>query len=152
MEYKELIQGFALLISGSALFAPYALISKLAENKGEFGDDCYGKRLVTLTALNAQGGGVILFYGCYIITIGFIAAFLRLMPESCFVVFLIIGLAVGAYGLFNINKSLNYGIANIDKPKELEKQTKNESKPKVMLHGRADIHLNVEVPIKTDEP
>ncbi|HAG50448.1 MAG TPA: hypothetical protein DHU69_05100 [Deltaproteobacteria bacterium] len=100
MNDNDLIHSLALLVSGSSLFVPYMLISKIAENIDKFGSDNYGKRMVTMKVLSAQSGGVILFYGCYIITIGFIAAFLSLLPnQHWFGVFLGLGVAVSVIGL-----------------------------------------------------
>lgn len=100
MTDNDLIHGLALLVSGSSLFVPYMLISKIAENIDKFGSDNYGKRMVTIKVLSAQSGGVILFYGCYIITIGFIATFLSLLPnQPWFGIFLGLGIAVSVIGL-----------------------------------------------------
>ena len=55
--------------------------------------------MVTMKVLSAQSGGVILFYGCYIITIGFIAAVLCLIPKSWIYLFLILGGLVSVIGL-----------------------------------------------------
>ena len=63
MNMNDLIHALALIVSGSALFAPYLLISKIAENIDKFGSDNYGKRIIMMKVLSAQSGGVILFYG-----------------------------------------------------------------------------------------
>lgn len=106
MNYYDFIHGLALLVSGTALFAPYMLISKIAENIDKFGSDNYGKRIVTMKVLSAQSGGVILFYGCYIVTTGFITTFLCLMPQSWIYIFLILGGIVSSLGLYLLYNSL----------------------------------------------
>ena len=63
MNDNDLIHSLALLVSGSSLFVPYMLISKIAENIDKFGSDNYGKRIIMMKVLSAQSGGVILFYG-----------------------------------------------------------------------------------------
>ena len=106
MNYYAFIHALALIVSGTALFAPYMLISKIAENIDKFGSDNYGKRMVTMKVLSAQSGGVILFYGCYIITIGFIAAVLCLIPKSWIYLFLILGGFVSVVGLSVLHSAL----------------------------------------------
>lgn len=106
MNYYDLIHSLAILVSGSTLFAPYLLISKIAENIDKFGSDNYGKRVVTDKVLSAQSGGVILFYGCYIITTGLIVTFLKLISQCWIYSFLILGLFVGSLGLYLLHSSL----------------------------------------------
>lgn len=118
MNYYAFIHALALIVSGTALFAPYMLISKIAENIDKFGSDNYGKRMVTMKVLSAQSGGVILFYGCYIITTGFVGVFLSLIPPYPWLgVFLCLGGVVSVAGLCLLYSSLR----NID-PSWFDKQ------------------------------
>lgn len=106
MDNNELIRSVVLLVSGFALFMPYKLISAIAKELGKFGDDKEGKLEVAKMVLSAQGGGCILFYGCYIVMMGVIIELLELPFKGCFGIFLVIGGIVSALGLFLIWKAL----------------------------------------------
>jgi hypothetical protein len=121
MNAYDLIYVLAILVSGATLIVPYKLISKIAENIDKFGSDNYGKRIIMMKVLSAQSGGVILFYGCYIITTGLIVALLCLIAKEHFIWFLVIGAIVSVFGLGVLYGSLTKSVPPEDLKFELPK-------------------------------
>lgn len=90
----ELVKAMALLVSGASLYAPFKMIAAIAKVIGQFGDDKDGKKEAFRKILMMQWGGIVIFVGCYMITIGLILKFLSLIGICALYVILLIAATV----------------------------------------------------------
>lgn len=93
------------IVSGSVLYYPYKIIGDISKEIGNFGGRDDIKLKVMNKILKAQGGGVVLFFGCYIIAVGLVSALLLKDWQNYFVYFLLAGVLSAIIGLIIINHS-----------------------------------------------
>lgn len=96
------VKALALIVAGVTLYTPYKIIGTSASFINQFGSDNEGKRETMRRILAIQGGGLFIFYGCYIVATGLICSFLEIVNKEHFICFFIGGLIVSGVGLLII--------------------------------------------------
>lgn len=95
-----LVKAIALLVSGASLYAPFKMIAAIAKVIGQFGEDKEGKKEAFNKILMMQWGGIIIFAGCYIVTVGLILNFLGLINICALYICLLFAALVISFGIF----------------------------------------------------
>lgn len=96
---EEIVKALALIVAGVTLYTPYKIIGTAAKYIEQFGSDNEGKRETMRRILVIQGGGLFIFYGCYLVATGLICIVLEVVCKQQFLWFFIVGLIVSLIGL-----------------------------------------------------